>query len=95
MLIARGRKDSRFDIRDRMDWRVPGDAVLMRFEHLPCVLGDRWILDPCLWKGSEEQLRLQMRVGRLPEWRGVLGLEVGGLNGSGRGDLIDQLLVPV
>ena len=95
MLTIFGGQGMRLDVGDRVDRRVPGDAVGDRVEDRPGLVVDVGVLEPGVGEGLD-QLRVELRVG-LDVDRGafVEALEVERVDGAGLDQCRDQLVVPV
>ena len=86
----------RLDVLDRVDRRVPGDAVAGSVSSTgPGLLGHVRVLDPGVGEG-DDQLRVELGVGLdVDDGALVEALEVERVDGAGRDQLRDQLVGPV
>ena len=84
----------RLDVVDRVDDRVPRDAISMRLQDRPCLVGHGRILDQRIGEALDEE-PVQPRVGRLVDHRAfVLAFEVEDVDAAELDELGDELLRP-
>src|SRR5579875_471401 len=88
------RVGQRLDVGDRVDRRVPGEALAVGGERGVGLGGERGILDPGVREGFGDA-PVEQRVGWLVDDRArVVALEVDGVDGARRDELGDEPLVP-